>query len=916
MAPITQEGPSSSSLSGLFAFYQNDAWTADPGDVDSIYTFEFTPDFAIPANSVITTPTRMATAALDDDLCATAREACINQMGGSSVEALTGRLMNKVIFRKFSTYESIVVNATVDASGTGRAGIRWWELRRSGGAWSIFQEGTYSPDASHRWMGAICQDAMGNIGLVYNVSSNTSFPSLRITARNPCDPLGTMTLTEQSIVAGTTANASTRYGDYNSLSIDPSNNLTFWLTGMYNPAAQWSTRLAAFTLNDCTPLPEIHFQTSGLTAREQDANVSAGCLNYKDYTVNVVIDAAPSADAIVTFNTSGTATSGRDYTVTPASVILNGANLSRTVTIRIFDDAAFEGVETLSIGYTINNSGGNAVAADYNQTCNVNIVDNDNEPTVSKTVYAAIGFGNVGSIVSGPFNGSASTDKRIQNLYLASELTGMGISPGNITHFAWRSGSTTVATFNNLNVRIGFTATATLSGGFVSPAFSNILSPTNFTTPGTTGWMTGWTLPTPVFWNGTDNIVIETCWDNATTSADVAVVGTTVSGYTPSALVTQNAAGSVCASAFTATSTTRPNIRLTMSVPINPVATTIVSKIASLGPNEDVPFYDATGRIMARIKNLTSFDYGCTTVEIDRAGNGTTAFWNNNSANHLTTKTFRVTPTNPNATGQYDITLYYTAAEKAGYEASATPNVWSSVQMVKSGGPISGITPATPLASPVTINSVVTHGVYGTDYTVKATFTNGFSGYAMGQPGLILPVTFTDFNGRKKGNVVDLDWSTAFEFNNNRFEIETAKGGGNFYRIGTVGSQGNSTSNQFYAYSDYLPATGINYYRLRQVDIDGRSTYSRIISVVFDGKSKLITAFPNPAKDKLTVAFSKPAENVLLRIIASDGKIIMTERLVSVLRNHEMDIDQLAAGAYILEVNSGNSKHNIRFVKE
>ncbi|MBK7678341.1 MAG: hypothetical protein IPJ29_02840 [Chitinophagaceae bacterium] len=862
MAPVTQEGTSSSSLSGQFCFYQNDAWTADALDVDSIYTFGFTPDFVTPANSVITAPTQMATAALDDDLCAAAREACINQQGGVSVEALTGRLMNKIIYRKFPGYESIVVNATVDANGAGRAGIRWWELRRSGGAWSIFQEGTYSPDGSHRWMGAICQDAQGNIGLVYNVSSTTGFPSLRITARNPCDPLGTMTLPEQTIIAGTIANTSTRYGDYNSLSIDPADNLTFWLTGMYNAATSWSTRLSSFTLNNCAPLTKVRFQTSSLALREQDANVTAGCLNYKDYVVNVLIDAAPSADAILTFTKSGTATDGRDYTVTPASVTLNGANLTRTVTVRVYNDAAFEGTETLNLGYTLNNSGGNAVADDYNQACSVNIVDDDNEPAVSEINYAAVGFGNVGAITSGPFNGSAYTDKRLQNLYLASELTSIGIPPGSITNFQWRFATAIPTLFNNLNVRIGFVPnTTTTLTGFVAPTFTTIYTG-NFTTPAATGWY-NFTLPTPVTWNGTDNIIIETCFDNTVTTADITLIGTTVSGYTPTQFIRQNAAGSVCASATGGSNTTRPNIRLTMTTPINTVANTIVSKVASLGPNDDVPFYDATGRILARVKNLTAWDYGCTTVEVDRAGTGSTAFWNNNAANHLTNKTFRITPTNANASGQYEITLYYTAAEKTGYE-SATGQSWSGIQMIKTVGPINGITPATPLPSTVTINSVLTPGTFGSDFTLKGTFTNGFSGFAVGKPGNVLPVSLLSFNGRKNNTVVDLDWKTSFEQDNSRFEVETSKDATNFYRIGTVTSKGNSSSEQQYAFTDNLPINGINYYRLKQIDLDARNSYSRTISVVFDKKGKDITIYPNPAKDKLTVGFVKPADNVIL----------------------------------------------------
>ncbi len=910
MAPVTQEGISSSSMSGQFCFYQNDSWTGSPLDVDSIYTFEFTPDFVIPANSVIAIPTQMATAALDDDLCGAPREVCINQQGGSSVEALTGRLMNKIIFRKFPGYESIVVNATVDASGTGRAGIRWWELRRSGGAWSIYQEGTYSPDASHRWMGAICQDAQGNIGLVYNVSSNTGFPSLRITARNPCDPLGSMTLPEQTIIAGTTANASTRYGDYNSLSIDPADNLTFWLTGMYNPATTWSTRLSSFTLNNCAPLPKVRFQTAALALREKDADVVSGCANYKDYTLNLVIDAAPSADAIVTFAPSGSATVGSDYTVTPASVTLNGANLIRTITIRVFDDAAVEGTENISIGYTINNNGGDASAADYNQTCNVNIVDNDASPSTGGSLTATVGVANTN--LSQPFRGQYF-DARTQMLYSASELTLLGFTAGNITSIGFNvTSKTSTQPYNGLTIRLKNTATSALAGGAFETGGTQVYMNNYSTTSGMN------TIPiTPFAWNGVSNLLVDICFDNSSgTGTNDLVSGTSANSncyfdrqntnLTPGCSIVNNAFSFGGA---------RPLITLNITTPGNTVANTIVSKVASLGPNEDVPFYDATGRILARVKNLTAWDYGCTTVEVDRAGTGTTAFWNNNAANHLTNKTFRITPTNANASGQYEITLYYTAAEKAGYE-SATGQSWSGIQMIKSVGPINGITPATPLPSTVTINSVLTPGTFGTDFTLKGTFTNGFSGFAVGKPGFVLPVSLLSFNGHKNNAVVDLDWKTSFEQDNSRFEIETSKDANNFYRIGSVTSKGNSSSEQQYAFTDNLPVTGINYYRLKQIDLDDRNSYSRTIAVVFDKKGKNITIYPNPAKDKLMVGFVKPADNVIMQIIAADGKIVKIEKAGYVQRNYEISIDILTPGSYILQVTTGNEKYTIKFVKE
>ena len=920
MAPVTQEGTSASTLSGQFAFYQNDVYTSDPSDVDSLFTFTFTPNFITPASSVISAFTRMEIAPIDDDLCPTARDACIPQQGTAvTLEGLTGRIMNKINFRKFPAYESMVLCMTVDADGAGKAGIRWMELRRTAGEWSLFQQGTYSPDATHRFMPSICQDALGNIALVYNSSGTTSFPSLRITARNPCDPFGTMTLPEQIIIAGTAAQTfNAWYGDYNSLSIDPSDNLKFWLTGMYNATGNWSTRLAGFTLNDCAPQPKVRFLNSALVTAESAANTVSGCLKYKDYVVNMVIDVAPSADATATFNIAGvpTATAGVDYTISPASVVLNSSNLSAPITIRVFDDAAFEGTESFTVGYTLNNNGGTALVGDVNQTCVVTINDNDALPVIGSSGSFSVGTYNANIASQSPFRSNQSKF-RIQNLWTASELIAAGItSARNFTSMTMNvvTKNSTVP-YTNFTISMANTAATTLATGFQAGSFTTVYPATNYSTVAGTNLLT---FTTPFAWDGTSNILIDFCFDNAAaegladvTEGTATAIGTGIRASTYS----NGLVATPCVGAAAFISDARIRATFGTNIPTTIVATTVTSKIAYLGPNDDVPFYDATGRILARVKNLTAWDYGCTTVEVDRAGTGSTAFWNNNAANHLTNKTFRITPTNANASGQYEITLYYTAAEKTGYE-SATGQSWSGIQMIKTVGPINGITPATPLPSTVTINSVLTPGTFGSDFTLKGTFTNGFSGFAVGKPGNVLPVSLLSFNGRKNNTVVDLDWKTSFEQDNSRFEVETSKDATNFYRIGTVTSKGNSSSEQQYAFTDNLPINGINYYRLKQIDLDARNSYSRTITVVFDKKGKDITIYPNPAKDKLTVGFVKPADNVILQIIAADGKIVKTEKAGFVQRNYEISIDKLTPGSYILHITTGNEKYTIKFVKE
>jgi len=105
-------------------------------------------------------------------------------------------------------------------------------------------------------------DGRGNIGLAYSVSSTSMFPSLRFTGRTAGDALGQMTVNETSIVAGTAASSGERWGDYASLSVDPSDDCTFWFTGEYQTSDGWATRIASFQIQCQAIAPTADFTAS------------------------------------------------------------------------------------------------------------------------------------------------------------------------------------------------------------------------------------------------------------------------------------------------------------------------------------------------------------------------------------------------------------------------------------------------------------------------------------------------------------------------------------------------------------------------------------------------------------------------------------------------------------------------------
>ncbi len=197
---------------------------------------------------------------------------------GRMLDAIGDRLMYRLSYRNMGTRQVLVGNQTVDA-GSGRAGMRWFEVQDTGSGWTIRQEGTYAPnDGKFRWMGSIASDANGNLALGYSISSSSMFPSINYAGRLVDDPLGEMAQGEAILVngAGSQTDVSSRWGDYSSMSVDPLDDCTFWYTNEYyvttNPAT-WHTRIGAFHFTTCSA-PETGTLSGVVTNANGGASLS------------------------------------------------------------------------------------------------------------------------------------------------------------------------------------------------------------------------------------------------------------------------------------------------------------------------------------------------------------------------------------------------------------------------------------------------------------------------------------------------------------------------------------------------------------------------------------------------------------------------------------------------------------------
>jgi len=666
----------------------------------------------------------------------------------------------------------------------------------------------------------------------------------------------------------------------------------------------------------CT-IPKIDFELANDQVTETTA-AGTGCRSYKDYTYNMVIGLGPSAAATATLSkSSGTAVQGLDFDLTtngsftvPDNVIHfpAGASASQSFTLRVYDDAIANGTRSLVLGFAVGNGGGNAAAG--NGRPNLSLIINDNDAVPSGPVSTTNVIGTDWGAIQSPFV-AATAQSKSQFLYYSSELQAVGMKVGNITGLSLNIDKVSGAgfTYQGMTIKVAQTTQAFLKNG----ATSLPLPDAAFTTVYSSGYITanGWnnfTFSAPFAWDGTSNLVIELCYDNGVTTGATDQCEGYVDG---SGKVNYLFANVNCGTAIGAFSYYNGGLKPMIQLAYTNAQTGVESVQNSsaqqyLGPNTDVYFYDqSNGQLMARIQNLSSFDYGCTQVVVDRAGTSATKFWNNNTSNYLMDKTFHVIPTTNNPSGNYNITLYYTQAETDGWQ-TATGQTLGSIQLVKLTGQVSSVTPAAPTAGGTVLAVTPAITSLGTNTGLSSGFTTGFSGFGAGVPGAsILPIGLLNFEGQLANGNASLDWSTSFEAGSKGFTVERSYDGGHFEDVGYVAAAGNSYTPRKYFFTDPFIPQDNNYYRLRQSDLDGKFTYSKVILIKNTGARNPFTVLANPFTDQLDIIFGHaPSGNVQVRLLDMAGKEIMRQSAVQPGNRMHIDLSRrpLSAGAYLLEI--------------
>jgi len=187
---------------------------------------------------------------------------------------------------------------------------------------------------------------------------------------------------------------------------------------------------------------------------------------------------------------------------------------------------------------------------------------------------------------------------------------------------------------------------------------------------------------------------------------------------------------------------------------------------------------------------------------------------------------------------------------------------------------------------------------------------NSFSPFTLASinAGNALPLRYISFDAQiQKNRTVLLQWKTADEINNDHFEVERSKDGNVWVSLASIAPQ----FSHEYSYTDVFPEDGLNYYRIKETDVDDRYFYSNIQAVRI-GKSSVLNIWPNPASDILFIEIPFTGGTVTIHDMSGKliGRYINTHSILAI------PVKELKAGVYIVKAESGKEKFMQKFVKE
>lgn len=217
-----------------------------------------------------------------------------------------------------------------------------------------------------------------------------------------------------------------------------------------------------------------------------------------------------------------------------------------------------------------------------------------------------------------------------------------------------------------------------------------------------------------------------------------------------------------------------------------------------------------------------------------------------------------------------------------------------------------------------TVMVTTSFAAYGSDYLFTATFT-GFSKFFLADNNVVLPVDLLSFSGYLNPQLYGtLQWQTTNQFNLEKFEIERSYDGVQFARAGAVTALSNPATVQDYSFTDPLSAKPVNFYRLKMVDLDGRSKYSAIIKINNNKQIQFARLMQNPVQDQISLQIRNDVrENLTADLYNQQGQRVHNWNLGRQQGSLILPVSQLnlTHGVYILKVIAGEQTASLRLLK-
>lgn len=682
--------------------------------------------------------------------------------------------------------------------------------------------------------------------------------------------------------------------------------------------------IATFEGNGQACDPKINFEEDEVVVPLPMVQ-KTGCREFKDYTFYFTISNNPSEQVTVVLSkdVSSDATEKVDFDFIGGKEVVfpAGSRQKKPFKIRVYDVGERELPEKLMLNFTVNGGQGNTLKGTARPVMNIWLKPNNTKPVAENSVnYIHIGSEN--RHIDGVFDNRARLQRSIIQ-YTKEEMVNAGMVPGGIIGMELFVVKYSKRPFKNLKIKMAHALGPVLvnSGGITGATASQQVfsAPSYSTTDGSNLFL----FSQPFIWNGKDDIRVETCFDNGSEDEDGEndhIIG--YGGGLPPEEQQFLSSGHACNSTITGFSYygegIKPVIVFSQVTVGNPVAVNkTISQQKYLGPHGELFFYDDSNpqKIIASVKNLSDWNFGCTKMEIDRSGTRAFPFWSMNPGHFVTEKTFLLIPQYTQADKMIEVKLYYTSDEKLGYEEMTQAN-WDRIQLFKTNGTAVGtINPINQQVSRVELSANAQNDNFGSHYVLSATFNSGLadrSGFAAGLINSVLPLDWLQFTGVPKETFTSLDWITANEINTSHFEVEASRDGISFTSLGQLSASGIGTNT--YNYQHQNPEAGIWYYRLKQVDNDQKYTYSPIIRIR-QGGGQIPIIYPVPTGDLVTIDFGRSMINTTIKVLTADLKPVLIEKITTGEQKKQISTAKLPAGSYMVQIISPTDNYVLRFIK-